>query len=237
MGRAWTSAGRRAVVEEAEVAVDRAGTPLVWYVSYGSNLRSSRLAYYLAGGTMPGTTHVYPGCRDRRPPRATAPLLLPGSVYFALESKVWGGGMAFYDPAVPGLAAARAYLLSRQQFVDIAAQEMHREPGGDLDLTALLGAGRAVLGPGRYETVLLVGHWGPVPLLTFTAPWGLADVALTAPSGAYLDMLAAGLREGNGWPPARIAAYLAGLPGAHGVWQPDEIAGRLTAADVTESAG
>lgn len=219
------------------MAADGEATPLVWYVSYGSNLRSSRLAYYLAGGTMPGTTHVYPGCRDRRPPRATAPLRLPGSVYFALKSKVWGGGMAFYDPAVPGPAAARAYLLSRQQFVDIAAQEMHREPGGDLDLTALLGAGRAVLGPGRYETVLLVGHWGPVPLLTFTAPWGLADVAPTAPSGAYLDMLAAGLREGNGWPPARIAAYLAGLPGAHGVWRPDEIAGRLTAADVTEPAG
>nr|WP_242666519.1 MULTISPECIES: histone deacetylase [Parafrankia] len=231
-----------AEVAVAEETMDQAGTPLVWYVSYGSNLRSSRLAYYLAGGVMPGTTHTYPGCRDRRPPRAAAPLLLPGSVHFALESKVWGGGMAFYDPAAPGLAAARAYLLSRQQFVDVAAQEMHREPGGDLDLTALTaltarpGAGRAVLGPGRYETVLLVGYWGPVPLLTFTAPWALADVALTAPSGAYLDMLAAGLGESHGWPPARIAAYLAGLPGARGVWQPDEIAGRLIAAEATEPA-
>ena len=33
------------------------------------------------------------------------------------------GGMAFYDPAGRGSTAARAYLITHEQFSDIAAQE------------------------------------------------------------------------------------------------------------------
>jgi hypothetical protein len=148
---------------------------------------------------------------------------LPGTVYFALESKVWTGGMAFYDPDAPGETAARAYLLTAGQFADIAAQEMHRIPGGDLDLAEVLSSGRAQLGPGRYETLILAGHRDGYPLLTFTAPWRAADVRHTAPSAAYLGMLATGLRESHGWATRRIADYLSALPGARGAWRSADV--------------
>jgi hypothetical protein len=157
---------------------------------------------------------------------------LPGTVYFALESKVWTGGMAFYDPDVPGEVAARAYLLTAGQFIDIAAQEMHRMPGGDLDLTAVVSCGRVQLGPGRYETLLLAGYRGGYPLLTFTAPWRVDDVQPTTPSAAYLGMLATGLRESHGWASRRIAEYLSALPGARGAWRSSDVGRLISSRDV-----
>jgi hypothetical protein len=197
----------------------------VWYVSYGSNLCVDRFACYLTGGRPPGAARAHPGCADPTPPRRTLPIWLPGGIYFALTSTLWGGGMAFYDPAVPQGAAARAYLISTEQFADVMAQEMHRPAGARFDLAAALAAGRLQLGPsryetaraagrlqlgpGRYETVLCVGERDGHPLLTFTAPWSAAEVPHNPPSPAYVAMLAAGLREAHGWPESRVAEYLA----------------------------
>lgn len=194
------------------------GARTVWYVSYGSNTHLARLARYLDGGRPAGGARDYPGCRDATPPARSVPWELPGTVYFATHSPVWGGGRAFYDPDAPGRALARAHLLTAAQFSDIAAQEMYAEPGRDLDLTEVLATGRSRLGPGRYETLVRVGSLDGVPLLTFTAPWGMAEVPWTVPSAAYLDHLAAGLREAGGWRDADIARYLAGRPGAAGHW-------------------
>ncbi|HVV11906.1 histone deacetylase [Amycolatopsis sp.] len=198
---------------------------MLWYVSYGSNMHAGRLRYYLDGGAPPGALRTCPGCRDASPPRRVLPHCLPGGVYFATESETWTGGRAFYDPALPGAAAARAYLVTPGQFSDIAAQEMYREPGEDLDLTEVLAHGRQELGPGRYETLLYVGERDGFPVLTFTAPWSAADVVKNPPAPAYLRMLASGLAEGHGWTPERIGAYLAALPGAAGVWSAEAIAG------------
>ena len=152
---------------------------------------------------------------------------LPGGIFFALRSRVWGGGMAFYDPALPGRAAARAYLLSHGQFADVLAQEMHRPVGGEHDLSEALATGRQTLGPGTYETILRVGTADGVPMLTFTGPFGSAEARRSAPSAAYLSMLGRGLRESHRWPPARIAGYLAGRPGAHGAWTPAAVTALL----------
>ena len=203
------------------------GTTLVWYVSYGSNMHAERLTTYLAGGIPPGGTRAYPGARDPKPPRADAPVWLPGSVYFATHSPVWHGGRAFYDPATPGPAAARAWLVTASQFADIAAQEMYRAPDGDLDLADVLANGRAELGPGRYETLLHVGERDGHPLLTFTAPWQAGDVEPEPPSAAYLRMLAGGLVAAHGWHPHRAAGYLAGLRGATPAWTADAIGALL----------
>jgi hypothetical protein len=195
----------------------------VWYVAYGSNMNAGRLRYYFSGGRPPGAARTYPGCRDPRPPTKTVPLRIPGGIYFALESITWTGGMAFYDPGLPGLAAARGYLITAGQFTDIVAQEMVREPNADLDLSAVLTDGRVTLGPGRYETLIRIGTKTTYPMLTFTAPWRAADVAWTAPSPRYLSIIAEGLRAAQGWDNARIAAYLAGRPG---------VAGRMRRRDV-----
>lgn len=181
----------------------------VWYVSYGSNLCAARFACYLRGGRPPGATRDYPGCRDTTEPRETAALWLPGGIYFAWDSPVWGGGVAFYDPRLPGSAAARAYLITAGQFADIAAQEMHRSPGTPLDLAPVLAGGRQVVGPGRYETLLSVGQRHGHPLLTFTAPCTAATAARRRPSAAYLRMLIAGLAESHGWTGYEAMNYLA----------------------------
>lgn len=190
----------------------------VWYAAYGSNLCAERLACYLRGGRPPGGARTYPGCRDGRPPERAEPVMLPGLVYFALESAVWGGGTAFYDAAGVGEVPARAYLLSAGQFGDIAAQEMHREPGADLPLAGALSGGRERLGPGRYETLVCPGSLDGVPVLTFTAPGGLPEADLRPPRAAYLRTIAAGLVQAHGWSLRRAADYLGSRPGATARW-------------------
>lgn len=186
--------------------------PLVWYAAYGSNMDLERLNRYLAG------------CRDSRPPARSVAVMLPGTLYFATESQVWTGGRAFFDPDGGGELPARAHLLTAAQFSDIAAQEMYREPGPDLDLTEVLSRGRAETGPGRYETLVCAGLLDGCPVLTFTAPWRVSDVAVKPPAAAYLRHLVAGVVAAHGWSALRAAEYLAGCPGAEGRWTAAEIA-------------
>jgi hypothetical protein len=168
----------------------------IWYVSYGSNMCRARFDCYLRGGRPAGAARTYPGCRDTTPPREVVTVDLPGTVYFAGESVVWGGGVAGYDHATPGPSKGRAYLITAQQFADIAAQEMSRAPGEGPDLTEVLLAKESVRGGvGRYETLCWLGERAGVPMLTFTGPWRVDEVAHAAPSPAYLRMLREGLTE------------------------------------------
>lgn len=205
---------------------------LLWYAAYGSNMHAARLDCYLAGGTPQGAARSNPGSRDPRRPERTVPLLIPGGVYFAQSSASWGGGVAFYDPALPGQAPARGYLLTVGQFSDLVAQEMDQPPGTDLDLAPVLHTGRQRLGPGRYETLVRVGSQAPegYPILTFTAPWAADAVPFTAPSAAYLRMLGLGLREAHGWTAADAATYLCGLSGARGSWDVQAVTALLADA-------
>ncbi|MFJ4668414.1 hypothetical protein [Kitasatospora purpeofusca] len=61
-------------------------------------MRTERLSCHLGGGRPADGAREHPGCRDGRPPLRSVPVRLPGRLYFALESRVRGGGMAFYDP-------------------------------------------------------------------------------------------------------------------------------------------
>ncbi|WP_275006083.1 histone deacetylase [Promicromonospora iranensis] len=181
-------------------------------MSYGSNMARARLVCYLAGGRPQGARRRYAGARDRSLPREDRAVHLPGRLWFAGESSVWGGGMAFYDHDAVGPTPARAYRITAAQLADVAAQEMHRSPTPDDPLEAVLLAGiddRHAAGPGRYETLVAVGHLDGLPMLTFTAPHGHADVPHAAPSAAYVAMIGAGLRESHGWSEAEVAAYLA----------------------------
>lgn len=186
----------------------------VWYVAYGSNMHAERFACYVRGGTPEGGTRAYPGCRDKSEPERWVPVLVPGQMYFAGKSTVWGGGMAFYDPTATGDVPCRAYLVTAEQFADVAEQEMHRRPGADLDLTEVLASGTAQLGPGLYETLVYAGPHEGLPLLTFTAPRRIEDARLNAPSTAYLNHLGKGLAETHGWSAERITSYLSTRAGA-----------------------
>ncbi|WP_245649457.1 histone deacetylase [Nocardia shimofusensis] len=204
---------------------EQRGSPAwVWYAAYGSNMHLDRLRCYLAGGRPHGGSIELPGARDSGDPLRSLAVEIPGVLYFATESLTWTGGRAFYCPDAAGRTAARAHLLTAAQFADIVAQEMYRPPGADLDLREVLTAGRARLGPGRYETLVRVGTLHGQPMLTCTAPWHHTGVPWNPPSGAYLRHLAAGLAESHGWPVARIAVYLATRPGAAAAWSPEAVA-------------
>ena len=187
----------------------------VWYVSYGSNMCRDRLHCYIEGGRPRGAVREYVGARDDTPPVDDMAVDLPGSLYFAGDSATWGGGVAFYDHDVPGPTPARAYRITTEQFVDVAAQEMHRLPeeGDPLEEIIIggLDAGRHKAGPGHYETLIEVGRHDGLPMMTFTSPHGLDAVPHTRPAPAYLAMLSRGLRETREWSDQTIDAYLASV--------------------------
>lgn len=199
----------------------------VWYTSYGSNMHLDRLAAYIKGGRLPGANREYPGCRNPAMPSRSLPVELTGAMYFATESPVWGGGRAFYDPDARGRVLARAHLVSVDQFSDIAAQEMYREPGAGVDLSGVLAEGRAVLGDGRYETLVCAGQMDGLPVLTFTAPWGMNDVRWVPPSAAYVRFLASGLLSAGAWDVDTVASYVAACPGASDRWSQDALVALL----------
>lgn len=206
----------------------------VWYAAYGSNTDPERLRCYLTGDRPAGAVHRPPGtgpgtgapagCRDRTAPARTIALTLPGLLYFATESVIWTGGRAFYDPTAPAEIPVRAYLLTRSQFSDIAAQEMYRPAGTDLDLSEAVRTGRSRLGPGRYETLVCPGIFDGTPILTCTAPWRWHEIAGNPPAAAYLHRIGTGLRAAHRWSVRETAGYLAGRPGAAGHWTAGAVA-------------
>ena len=208
----------------------------VWYVAYGSNLPWERFRCYLAGGRPAGGSREYAGCRNGSDPARVESLEVSGGLVFAGSSGVWGGGMAFYDPRAAGSVACRAYLVTAEQFADVAAQEMRRPPGGEFahDLAGLLPDVESVhtMGPGRYETVTRLGARDGAPLFTITHA-DVRELRLAAPTSPYLRWIAEGLTEAHGWSAERIGEYLARLPGAAGSWTPEEVAD-LAVRDVSE---
>ena len=192
--------------------------PLVWYAAFGSNMSSARLACYLAGGVLHGTSRVYEGCRDPTPPREHRSITIPGRLRFAGESSVWGGGMAFYTPGDEGAVHARAYLLSLEQLADLVAQETRQPVGRTLVL--------AEHGPTRhgmshiYDVVLDLGELDGHRLLTLSSS---RDHPANPPSAAYLRTMMDGLAEGFALDIEEQIAYLAGLPGMAPTWTADEL--------------
>jgi hypothetical protein len=186
----------------------------VWYVAYGSNLCAARFRCYLAGGRPAGARRTYTGCRDQTLPTESAATVLPGGLVFAGRSTVWGGGMAFYDPARGGGLAARAYLVRFGQLVDVVAQEIRHPVGSALVPGAEVGHGWAL--PSRvYETLLHVGHLDGLPMFTLTS---LRDLQPRTPSVPYLRTVLDGLGETFGWTAEQRSDYLLGAPGVTPGW-------------------
>ena len=138
---------------------------------------------------------------------------MDGQLVFAWESPTWGGGIAFHDDDAAGEVLGRAYLLTVRQLVDVLEQEMRRAPGVDHDLAPLIATGRHEIGPGRYETLHLVGRLSDRPVVTFTCT-DPRSLGLRPPAPAYVSTIARGLRAAHGLTDAEIEAYLGRCPGA-----------------------
>lgn len=205
----------------------------LWYVAYGTNLSSARFAVYLRGGRPVGGARYYHGSRDPLAPQRDFALRIPGGIRFVGTSSVWGGGLAVYDKSAEGEVAARAYLITAEQFVDVLAQEARLPSGADLDLAPVLQSSWHSFGTGCYQTVAALGTHEGLPMLTFTA----ADVharPVNAPSSGYLWTMALGLRESHGWDGASIGRYLASHPGVARTWT-SEMLENIAAEDATHA--
>lgn len=136
------------------------------------------------------------------------PSTIPGRLVFAWQSPTWGGATAFHDPGGDGEVLSTAYLLPSATFSDVVEQEMWRDPGVDHDLAEVVGSGRQVLGPGRYETLHLTGELNGRPVVTFSAA-DPSSLEPGEPAPAYLATMARGLHHSHGLSEAEITAYLA----------------------------
>jgi hypothetical protein len=207
----------------------------VWYVSYGSNLNRARFLAYLQGGLVAGNDVVHRGCADTTPPLDDVALELPHALYFAgWSARVWGGTSAAFTTLAPQSAStlARAYLVTRQQFIGVVQQENgNRAEVEDFDvkLEAARQHGHArMLATGGYSELIRCGERDGHPMLSFTASENRRD--FRRPSAAYLHVIGTGLKECHGLRSSEVAAYLGERPGVRGTWTHDQLLNILTTA-------
>jgi hypothetical protein len=201
------------------VTLDLTTDDPVWYVAYASNLRAERLRCYLAGGRPHGAMRSYEGCRDPSPPTGDRLLVLPGGLVFAGCSSVWGGAMAFYDPAADSQVVARSYRITFGQLSDLVSQES-RHPVGR-NLTPPREVGRPWPTPsGIYESVVHLGARDGSPMFTLTS---LRRLEPAAPSAPYLRTILHGLEEVWECTADDRAAYVLQARGVTPTWSREQL--------------
>jgi hypothetical protein len=171
----------------------------VWYASYGSNLSyRNRFLCYIAGGRPAGAKKWNPGCRDKTPPSDIRPIPLNCELYFAAYSDSWGGAPAFIRPGSRrSLTHGRAYLITDEQFNDVVIQENGGEPDGTRFVPPFEQLSRMetfkLSSDPLYGLLWRIGREGGSPVITFTTARN--NLAIGAPSEAYIKIIAAGLKE------------------------------------------
>ena len=96
----------------------------IWYVSYGSNMLSERFLCYIEGGRFEGSGSYRMACEDTSSPIEAKAINIPYDMYFGNTSGSWEGcGVSFLDTTKEGHALGVAYLITREQFEHVAAEE------------------------------------------------------------------------------------------------------------------
>ena len=103
----------------------------VWYVAYGSNMLFKSFIRYIIGGSSEYGGSPKTACRDTTLPIEERAIDIPYDMYFGNKSISWNGsGVSFLDINKKGHALGVAYLITREQFDHVAAQENNgRFPG------------------------------------------------------------------------------------------------------------
>lgn len=142
----------------------------VWYACYGSNLLEERFMYYLAGGRSVFDHTEYKECKDQSRYLTSCPTTIPYQLYFSRSAAKWGnGGVAFLDVCQPGMTLGRMYLVTREQFMDIQAQEGL-----------------------WYQQSLDLGTYQGLPIITFTDTQRMPN---HQPHDSYLEVIRHGIRQ------------------------------------------
>ena len=166
----------------------------IWYVSYGSNMLEERFLCYIEGGCFEGSSSYRDPCEDPTRPLEKRAIDIPYSMYFGNYSGSWEGcGVSFLDTTKEGHALGVAYLITRDQFEHVAAEE---------------NGGRSPGYGNWYEDIISLGEMDGFEMLTITndelRPYN-------EPCEEYLNTLKRGIREN--WPEKSdkdINSYLEG---------------------------
>lgn len=169
----------------------------VWYATYGSGLSKENFMCYVEGGRPEGISHRFPGCTDKSGPRDDVFMSIPFELYFAGESKIWGGGYAHIKskPSTTAHTIARAYLVTLDQFRDIVAQHNEWQTAPELPAEDAARLGHATIGSGdgAYDELVYCGMREGHPIFTITATKPLKPYV--PPTATYTNLLYKGLSE------------------------------------------
>lgn len=206
-------------------------TSLVWYACYGSNCSYQRFRAYLEGGSPDGGDHVHRGARDPSPPVAHGPITFPHAICFRGHSVGWGGSPAFLEHTStdPG-ALGRRYLITKEQFEDVLAQENRTDAPLLVDTDRPVGD-RQLVCERPYGQVLTLSPIDGHPVLTFTSPEPPETRTPGSPSAAYLGTIVRGLAEIHPLDADQIASQLLRSSGITMEWDHTSIVELLTAPE------
>lgn len=147
----------------------------VYYVSYGSNMLYDRFKLYLTGGENKELMIKQVGARDSSVPLESLSYKIEYNMYFANASDKWENmGVSFLDITKPGFAFGRAYLIKKEQLVNVHSQEGNS--------------------PKWYNSLHKLGELNSLEVFTFT---NLKSLTRNKPGLKYLEILNKGLTEIN----------------------------------------
>lgn len=190
-----------------------------------------RLLCYIQGGRFESMPKIYSGCRDTTPPRDSVGYVMNAHLYFALHSHIWGGGMAFVGLQKIGKTYARNYLITLEQFTDIAAQEAGLSSGAvELDYSNLTVGSNVLVKDvlsrekldvnvgysiSSYNCVHVLDRKDTIPVVTFSS--SLEHSILTKPSLSYLKTIVEGIVASHDLENDQIVSYIKSAAGCEGL--------------------
>ena len=136
-----------------------------------------------------------PGARDSALPRRSVPVDLPGALYFAGDSRQWGGGVAFYDhdarePGQGAPTAARPTWSPRsssptwpRRRCTGSRRRATRSRRSSSGASTVVGTTSVPVATRRSSRSAVLDD---APMLLFTSPHGIDHVEHTRPSASYL---------------------------------------------------
>ena len=197
---------------------------LIWYASYGSNVNRARFLCYLQGGTPDGTTVAQRGARDNSPPRGDAACVFGSAIRFAGHSARWDGAPAFLEhrPATAG-ALGRRYLITKEQFVDVVAQENRADGVVSIPFDDVQPDTHTVIDTHFYDAIVGLHPVDGIPVATFTSSKPPEHRPAAPPSSAYLGTIARGLAQVHELDDKTLAHHLHRADGVAPAWSVAEI--------------
>lgn len=199
----------------------------IWYATYGSGLPKENFLRQIQGGRPEGSARVYLGCTDQTPPKRDVFLSLPHDLYFAGVCEAWGGGGHINLDPRPSASArtiARAYLVTIEQFEEMAAQQNDRSMPLPLPYREAMQNGHATTGngSGHYDELVYCGMRDGIPMFTLTAVQ--PELPYTAPNPVYTKLLCKGLSENANIDKQGVINYIMATPGVKKGYKKQDIA-------------